>query len=240
MSTLPMPERPPVWVNSPEALTALAAELHRYPRIGVDTEANSLHAYREQVCLLQFSTPEADYLVDPLALDDLSPLAPVFASPEVEKIFHAAEYDILGLHRDFGFTFTNLFDTMVSARILGYEKVGLGALLEKSTGPFPGLMAGHLPLAVGRVSNGDRVLAQQPKRRQGGYHAVVYPAQGPPLRPLAPGEKWHSMAGGGGDEDGDGQLDQAIVGIPEEGLADLDGDGVVGLGDLLLLLSFWT
>ena len=134
MSTLPMPERPPVWVNSPEALTALAAELHRYPRIGVDTEANSLHAYREQVCLLQFSTPEADYLVDPLALDDLSPLAPVFASPEVEKIFHAAEYDILGLHRDFGFTFTNLFDTMVSARILGYEKVGLGALLEKFFG----------------------------------------------------------------------------------------------------------
>ena len=103
---------------------------------------------------------------------------------------------------------------------------GSGALLEKSTGPFPGLLAGHLPLAVGRVSNGDRVLAQQPKRQQGGYHAVVYPAQGPPLRPLAPGEKWHSMAGGGGDEDGDGQLDQVIVGVPEEGLADLDGDGI--------------
>ncbi len=134
MPSLQRPTHPPVWVDTPHALRQLADELQRHPRIGVDTEANSLHAYREQVCLLQFSTPETDYLVDPLALDDLSPLAPVFASPAVEKIFHAAEYDILGLHRDFGFEFANLFDTMVSARILGYEKVGLGALLEKHFG----------------------------------------------------------------------------------------------------------
>ena len=134
MTATRLPTTPPVWVDTADALQTLVEELQRHERIGVDTEANSLHAYREQVCLLQFSTPKADYLVDPLALDDLSPLAPVFASPAVEKIFHAAEYDILGLHRDFGFTFTNLFDTMVSARILGYEKVGLGALLEKHFG----------------------------------------------------------------------------------------------------------
>jgi len=134
MTATRLPSDPPVWVDTSDALHALAAELQRHERIGVDTEANSLHAYREQVCLLQFSTPAADYLLDPLALDDLSPLAPVFASPAVEKIFHAAEYDILGLHRDFGFEFTNLFDTMVSARILGYEKVGLGALLKQHFG----------------------------------------------------------------------------------------------------------
>ncbi len=132
--TLPLPTRPPLWVDSPAGLQQMAADLRQHAQIGVDTEANSLHAYREQVCLLQFSTPEADYLVDPLALDDLSPLAPVFADPTIEKIFHAAEYDILGLHRDFGFAFVNLFDTMVSARILGYEKVGLGALLERHFG----------------------------------------------------------------------------------------------------------
>ena len=130
----PLPTEPPIWVDTPAALQDLAAELRRYPRVGVDTEANSLHAYREQVCLVQFSTPKADYLVDSLAIDDLSPLAEVFADPAVEKIFHAAEYDVLGLHRDFGFRFTNLFDTMVSARILGYEKVGLGALLEQHFG----------------------------------------------------------------------------------------------------------
>ena len=45
--------------------------------LAVDTESNSLYAYRERVCLIQFSTLQDDYLVDPLALDDLSALAPV-------------------------------------------------------------------------------------------------------------------------------------------------------------------
>ena len=111
------------------ALCKLADELARQPRIAVDTESNSLHAYREQVCLIQFSTPHADYLVDPLALCDLSPLVPLFANPKIEKVFHAAEYDLLCLKRDFGIAVTNLFDTMQAARILGYKQVGLDALL---------------------------------------------------------------------------------------------------------------
>jgi len=46
------------------------------------------------------------------------------------------------------------------------------------------------------------------------------------LRPLLPGERWKSASGGGGDEDGDGTLDQPISGVAECGWADLDGDGV--------------
>jgi ribonuclease D len=122
---------PPVWVATSSALESLANALANQPRIAVDTESNSLHAYREQVCLIQFSTPETDYLVDPLALADLDPLAPIFANPQIEKIFHAAEYDIVCLRRDYGFTFANIFDTMQAERILGYEKVGLDAALEK-------------------------------------------------------------------------------------------------------------
>jgi len=103
--------------------------LAREPRLAVDTEANSLHAYREQVCLIQFSTPQTDYLVDPLSLDDLTHLAPLFSDQGIEIIFHAAEYDVLGLQRDFDFSFSNLFDTMLAARTLGYKQVGLGRLL---------------------------------------------------------------------------------------------------------------
>jgi ribonuclease D len=105
------------------------SELTRQPRIAVDTESNSLYAYREQVCLIQFSTPEADYLVDPLALADISPLGPIFSDPEIEKVFHAVEYDLICLQRDFGFNLVNLFDTMQAARILGYPSVGLDSLL---------------------------------------------------------------------------------------------------------------
>jgi ribonuclease D len=108
----------------------MATDLERYPLISVDTESNSLYAYQEQVCLIQFSTGQADYLVDPLVLhDELPHLAPLFANPQIEKIFHAAEYDIICLRRDFEFKFTNLFDTMIAARILGRSAVGLASIL---------------------------------------------------------------------------------------------------------------
>ena len=98
--------------------------------VGVDTESNSLHAYREQVCLVQFSTASHDYLLDPLGNLDLTPLNKVFSTPGVEKVFHASEYDIICLRRDFGFEFHNIFDTMQAARILGREKLSLGDLVE--------------------------------------------------------------------------------------------------------------
>jgi len=121
---------PPVWVAKPNIFNQMVTDLSAQSRIAVDTESNSLHAYREQVCLVQFSTPRKDYVVDPLALKDLlSQLAPIFRDPKIEKIFHAAEYDLICLRRDFGFEFTNLFDTMHAARILGYQFVGLDNLL---------------------------------------------------------------------------------------------------------------
>ena len=115
-------------------LTSLVDRLQSQPVVSVDTESNSLFAYREQVCLIQFSIPGQDFLVDPLALEDIGGLGSIFANPKIEKIFHAAEYDLLTLQRDFGFTFNNLFDTMVAARILGRKRVGLGSLLEEEFG----------------------------------------------------------------------------------------------------------
>ena len=125
---------PPVWIATPAALQKLADELAAQPRLAVDTESNSLHAFHEQVCLIQFSTPENDYLVDPLALDDLTPLGPIFSNPLIEKIFHAAEYDLICLKRSCGFKVVNIFDTMQAARILGYERVGLDSVIEEKLG----------------------------------------------------------------------------------------------------------
>jgi ribonuclease D len=120
---------PPVWVDKPTTFNQMLRDLAAQPRLAVDTESNSLHAYREQVCLIQFTTPRKDYVLDPLALDDLSALGPIFSNPKIEKIFHAAEYDLICLRRDFGFQFANLFDTMHAARVLGYPFVGLDNLL---------------------------------------------------------------------------------------------------------------
>jgi ribonuclease D len=124
----------PVLVAEAEGLRRLAATLASCPAVAVDTESNSLHAYREQVCLIQFSTPDADFIVDPLTLTDFSVLAPVFANPAQQKIFHAAEYDIICLRRDYGFEFANIFDTMSAARTLGWPQVGLAAILDSHFG----------------------------------------------------------------------------------------------------------
>jgi len=125
VETLP----PPVWVDNQNNLKRMVEDLSMQPRIAVDTESNSLHAYRERVCLIQFSTPKKDYVVDPLVFEDLSQLAPLFANPKIEKIFHAAEYDLVCLKRDYGFEFKNLFDTMQASRFLGYQYVGLDNIL---------------------------------------------------------------------------------------------------------------
>jgi ribonuclease D len=123
-----------VYVNTTQHLRQLAAQWAKQPMLAVDTESNSLYAYREQVCLIQISTAEADYIIDPLAIDDLQPLAPLMSDPQIEKIFHAAEYDLMCLKRDFNFTFRNIFDTMVAARICGQKTIGLGNLLLKYMG----------------------------------------------------------------------------------------------------------
>jgi ribonuclease D len=125
---------PPIWIADHSGLKQLADELNHWGYIAVDTESNSLHAFQEQLCLLQFSTPRTDFLVDPLGLSDLDPLKPVFSNHEIELVFHAAEYDLICLKRDFGITVAKLFDTMQAARILGYDRVGLDSMLEEKLG----------------------------------------------------------------------------------------------------------
>ena len=124
----------PVWVGTQQALALLVQELQKHSRIAVDTEANSLHAYHERVCLIQFSTTDTDYLVAPLSIANLSSLEEIFANPSIEKAFHAVDYDVYGLNRDYGFTINNLFDTMIAARTLGYKSLGLGNLLKEKFG----------------------------------------------------------------------------------------------------------
>jgi ribonuclease D len=120
---------PPRLIQSDADLARLVVALAAEPALAVDTESNSLYVYRERVCLIQFSTLQGDYIVDPLRADVRS-LGPLFANPQQQMIFHAAEYDLLCLKRDYAFEFANLFDTMVAARTLGWTQTGLAALLE--------------------------------------------------------------------------------------------------------------
>ncbi len=123
-------EREIVWVDSPEKLRQMLTRLMQEPRVAVDTESDNMFAYRESVALLQFSTPHQDFLVDPKSDIPMEELGAFFADPAIEKIFHAAEYDLIGLWRDYRFRVNHIFDTMQASRILGKERVGLAALLQ--------------------------------------------------------------------------------------------------------------
>jgi ribonuclease D len=127
-----MPDTPILTTSAQVA--ELAAELGRETAIAVDLEADSMHCYQEKVCLLQFSTPSRTVLLDPLAGADLAPLRDILANPAIRKIFHAADYDIRCLFRDFGIEIRGLFDTMISCQFLGEEKVGLADVLGKYFG----------------------------------------------------------------------------------------------------------
>ncbi|MBN1312921.1 MAG: HRDC domain-containing protein [Anaerolineae bacterium] len=128
---------PPVIVATPEQLARFRAAVQDKLRLAVDTESNSLYTYREQVCLIQVSTDQIDFLIDPLRLDnkaDLDFFGDILADPQVEKVLHAAEYDVMVLKRDFGFTFNGIFDTMLATRILGWRRIGLGSILSERFG----------------------------------------------------------------------------------------------------------
>lgn len=122
---------PFIHVTGPHLWSQCLERLQAETRLAIDLEANSMFAYRESVCLIQISIPTQDYIIDPTVGFDLSGLGQLIADPEVEKIFHAAEYDLILLKRQYGWELNNLFDTMWAARILGYERFGLASLLEQ-------------------------------------------------------------------------------------------------------------
>lgn len=94
----------------------------------IDTEADSLHRYRESLCLIQFTAGNECVLIDPLAIGDLSPLDEYLKDSTVWM--HGADYDMTMLKREFGRLPATVFDTQIGARLLGVEKFGLGNLVE--------------------------------------------------------------------------------------------------------------
>ncbi|MDY0385051.1 ribonuclease D [Trichlorobacter sp.] len=115
-------------------LSEVCHGLRDEPELALDLEADSLHHYREKVCLLQLSTRSATWLIDPLLVNDLAPLGLLLADPERLIVFHGGDYDIRSLHRDFGISVGRMYDTMIAAQFIGLTEFGLAALLRSHFG----------------------------------------------------------------------------------------------------------
>ncbi len=117
------------FVETPREWQACLESIQAEPHLAIDLEANSLYAYREKVCLIQISIPGQDYIIDPMAGLELNSLGDIIKDGSIEKVFHAAEYDLILLKRQYGWVLHNLFDTMWAVRILGYDRCGLANIL---------------------------------------------------------------------------------------------------------------
>jgi ribonuclease D len=102
--------------------------------LALDTEASSFHRYRERVCLIQMSDRKRTLLIDPLAVQDLTPLRTLLADKAIEVVIHDADYDLRILARHHDIRVENVFDTLVAAELLNEPEIGLAALLGRYLG----------------------------------------------------------------------------------------------------------
>jgi len=126
-------------IASDGELAPLIEQISAADRVAVDTEADSLHSYREKLCLLQISVPAAvtargynEFIVDPLAGFDLERLRRALEPTEI--LLHGADYDLRMLRRGLNFTAHRIFDTMIAARLLGIREFSLAALVKRYFG----------------------------------------------------------------------------------------------------------
>ncbi|MGH7981898.1 MAG: ribonuclease D [Candidatus Udaeobacter sp.] len=123
-------------IASDAELAELLKKIGDSDRVAIDTEADSLHSYREKLCLLQISVPAAinargynDFIVDPLAGIDLEPLRQALEPKEI--VLHGADYDLRMLRRGLNFVARKIFDTTIAARLLGIREFSLAALVKR-------------------------------------------------------------------------------------------------------------
>jgi ribonuclease D len=136
-------------------LASLIEQIEPADRVAVDTEADSLHSYREKLCLLQISVPApdavgvsdagqsvspghesvrtvCDHIVDPLANIDLEPLRRALETKKI--VLHGADYDLRMLRRGLNLAASKIFDTLIAARLLGIREFSLAALVKRYFG----------------------------------------------------------------------------------------------------------
>ena len=119
-------------ISSDAELAELVKNIVGAERVAIDTEADSLHSYREKLCLLQVSVLDRDCIVDPLADVDLAPLCAALVDKEI--VLHGADFDLRLLRRSLNFTARRIFDTVIAARLLGLREFSLAALVERYFG----------------------------------------------------------------------------------------------------------
>lgn len=122
------------YLDSDDAVTKFLAGIRGTPLLALDTEGASFHRFIDRIYLLQLSTRDVHAIIDPLSIASPGGLGALLEDPEVEIVFHDADYDLRLLHQDYGWQVRRIFDTRVASQLLGVKAFGLAALLEQHFG----------------------------------------------------------------------------------------------------------
>jgi ribonuclease D len=124
----------PSYMDRPDEVERFVESISREPIVAIDTEGASYHRFIDRVYLIQLSTRHLTAIIDPLPIGEPAALGRMIESPEVEVVFHDADYDLRLLNQDYGWRIRNVFDTRIAAQLLGIKSFGLAALLESNFG----------------------------------------------------------------------------------------------------------
>ena len=122
------------YLDSDDAVARFLEGIRRTPILALDTEGASFHRFIDRIYLLQLSTRDAHAIIDPLPIASPAALGALLEDPQIEIVFHDADYDLRLLHQDYGWLVRRIFDTRIAAQLLGIKAFGLAALLEQNFG----------------------------------------------------------------------------------------------------------
>lgn len=121
-------------IRSAAQLQQFVERIRHEKIIAVDLEADSMFHYQEKVCLVQMAGNGENVVIDPLEVNDLSALLPIFKDKGICKVFHGSDYDVRSLYRDYSIEINNLFDTQLASMFLGERETSLGAVIDNRFG----------------------------------------------------------------------------------------------------------
>ena len=123
-----------LYLDTTEQVELFLDDITGARELALDTEGASFHRFIDRIYLLQISTRERSAIIDPLPIGAPARLGEILQDPAVEVVFHDADYDLRLLHQDYGWHVNNIFDTRITAQLLGIKSFGLAALLEQFFG----------------------------------------------------------------------------------------------------------
>ena len=130
MATARSPHRP-LYIDTLAEVDRFFGSIATTRELALDTEGASFHRYVDRIYLLQLSTRDTTAVIDPLPIGTPAALGALLESPDVEVVFHDADYDVRLLQQDYGWQVRRIFDTRIAAQLVGLRSFGLAALLER-------------------------------------------------------------------------------------------------------------